>query len=250
MASRDLLLTLALRHIKVRYRQTVLGALWAVLQPAAAALAFTLVFRGLVGTVDGVPYLLFAYAGSWAWVVASSTIAEGSRSLVDNASMVTKVYFPRLLLPLSVAGFVLLDFSAGAVFFVLLSLLTGVSFPMTVVLAPLPIVGLMIFSLSLAILLSALVVRYRDFRYVIPFLLQMLMFLSPIIYPIEKLPPWAQPWMLINPVAGWLDAFRAALLGTPWVPVRTLTAALITVVLLVVSLVCFHRVETQIADVV
>ena len=249
-AYRDLAWTLAMRNIQVRYKQAVLGSLWAVLQPLAAAGIFTLVFSRLFEKqVEGVPYLLFAFSGMVPWLLFSATVSGAASSLVDNTPLLTKVYFPRLLVPLSVTGYTLLDFLLGlAVLGVMLAAFGVV--PGTAALAlPLVALGILACAVGCGVFLAAMTVKYRDFRFIVPFMLQLWLFLSPVIYPISALPPHVQGWLRFNPMTGFLEAFRDCLFDTPLDTQGLAISCAMTAVLLLVSLAYFRQVEDYFADI-
>ena len=247
---RDLFLTLAMRHIQLRYRQTVLGGAWAILQPAVAALVFTLVFKDMVGSTHGVPYLVFAYSGTLAWLLLATSVGEAATSMVANTQLITKVYFPRLLVPVSVFGFTLLDFAFGFVILAVLMLWFGLAPSALVLLLPLVVSGIVLCALGVSVFLSALTVKYRDFKFVVPFLLQIWFFMSPIVYPMTALPPWVQRVLVFNPMTGWLGAFRHCLYGAPVSPREVVIAASLTIALVVGSLAYFRQVEVGFADII
>jgi lipopolysaccharide transport system permease protein len=241
---------LALRHIKVRYRQAVLGGMWAVLQPLAAALVFTFVFRGMVGETYGVPYIMFAFAGMLVWLLLSSTVGEASTILVDNSHLITKVYFPRLLVPLSALGFTLLDFVLGLVILAAFMLWFGTVPSLAILLMPLVALGVIACAVGVSALLSALTVKYRDFKFVIPYSLQLWLFLSPVIYPVERLPEWSQKLIILNPMAGWITAFRHCILGTPVDVTQVVIAVVMTLAVLLIGLSYFRQTEDTFSDIV
>lgn len=248
--NRDLLATLAWRHIQVRYKQAVLGGLWAILQPMAAALAFTLVFRGMVGSTDGIPYLVFAYSGVLLWQLLASIVGAGSMSLVDNAPLITKVYFPRLLIPLSVIAYSLVDFAVGSIILAGLLFWFGSGLGPTIFFLPIAIGGAALCGLGISVFLSALTIKYRDFRFVVPFVVQIWFFLSPVIYPTSRLPQSVQTLIAINPMAGWLDLFRFSLFGGHC-PVRGLViSSVLSVFIAVFAVAYFRQVETTFADII
>lgn len=247
---RDLFLVLALRHIQLRYRQTVLGGAWAIFQPAIAAAAFTFIFRDMVGSTEGVPYLVFAYAGTLVWLLFASFVAEASTSMLNSTDLITKVYFPRVLLPVSVVGFTLLDFLLGLLILVVLLLIYGLQIGIGLLAIPAVVVGVILCAAGVSFFLSALTVKYRDFKFVIPFLLQIWFFTTPVIYPLARLPESVQRVIVLNPMAGWVALFRHCCFGTPLDVRAVFTAALISIALAVVGLAFFRQVETRFADVI
>ena len=255
-AYRDLAWTLAMRNIQVRYKQAVLGGLWAVLQPLVAAGIFTLVFSRLFEKqVEGVPYLLFAFSGMVPWLLFSTTISGAASSLVDNTHLITKVYFPRLLVPLSVTGYTLLDFLLGlavlGVMLVVYAMLAVYEIVLTPAALALPLValGILACAVGCGVFLAAMTVKYRDFRFIVPFMLQLWLFLSPVIYPISVLPENVQGWLRFNPMTGFLEAFRHCLFGTALDTNGLAISCGVTTVLLLGGLAYFRQVEDYFADI-
>ncbi len=252
---RDLFYILAYRDLRVRYAQTFLGLLWAVLQPLATLTIFTIVFgRAVKVDTGGVPYPLFAITGMAAWTYFAFVMKESGNSIISAQGMVKKIYFPRLVIPLSkaVVGFV--DFGIALLFMTILMLVY--QYPLVPQLVFLPVfILLTIFSaLSVGIWLSALTIRYRDFQHVVPFLVQFGLYATPTAYPasaiIDNLPKWATVIYYLNPMAGVVEGFRWCLLGgTPPSQYAFLSFSLVAV-LLVSGLFYFKRVERVMADIV
>jgi lipopolysaccharide transport system permease protein len=246
---RDLLYFLAWRDVIVRYKQTVLGILWAILQPFLKLVVFTVVFGRLVGVQsDGSPYAVFIFAGLLPWQFFSEALTRSSQSLVGNVNLVTKVSFPRIILPIATTGAVLVDFVFSFLVLVGLMFWYGIV-PGWSFLAVIPLTFLTAFvALGVGVLLSALTVFYRDFRYVVPFGLQLWLFLTPVIYSVKIIPEEWRWIIALNPMTGVVDAFRSAVLGTPFdVPTLVLSTA-VAGLLLLVSLLYFSRTEDAFAD--
>ena len=250
---RELAWVLALRDLRVRYKQTLLGIAWAVIQPLATMVVLHIFFgrvMGMAEKVGDVPYPVFLYAGLLPWTLFSNAVTASSNSLVGNAHILSKVYFPRLLLPLSATIVPVIDYCIA--FIVLAGLMLWFQVPLSwdmVLLAPL-VVSTIIAVLGVGILLASLTVSYRDFRYVVPFMLQLWFFMTPVIYGLDFVPERYQWLMNLNPMAGTIDAFRAVVLGQPvnyaaWL-VSTTSAALT----LVIGLMWFAKLERKFADVV
>jgi lipopolysaccharide transport system permease protein len=249
----ELLLFLVMRDVKVRYKQTVLGVAWAVLQPLFAMIVFTVIFGNFAGFKDkvpgGVPYAVFVYAGQLPWMLFASTINTGAMSLVNQQQLLTKVYLPRLFVPASAAGGALVDAAVSFGVFLLLAVAMGV-FPTAEWLAILPLTVLALAaSLGVTFLLSALTVSYRDFRYVLPFMMQAWMYISPVIYPVDMVPQQYQWILALNPMAGIIDAFRAALIGQPWNWGTLGISAASSVLLLLLGMFYFRKTERRFADI-
>jgi lipopolysaccharide transport system permease protein len=250
---RDLWLTLALRDVKLRYRQTALGVAWVVLLPLLASGVFTLVFGVVAGLPsDGSPYFLFVFAGYLGWSAFQNTLQRCSASLIGNTSLVTKVYFPRIMLPASSILASLLDFAVGAAIFLAVLAVRG-EFPRasSLVLVPLLLLLLQLLALGLGLFGAALTVRYRDVQYVLPFLIQLLLYASPVAYGIAVVPERIRRFYLLNPVAPLLDALRSALTGHGDVHWKAVGAsASLSVAVLVAGTLFFLYQDRQYADVI
>ena len=248
---RELLYFLTWRDIRVRYRQTLLGAMWAITQPLFTMIIFTLFFSKLAKIPsDGVPYPLFAYAGLLPWIFFSNAVNHSSNSLVGNANLITKIYFPRVLIPTASVAAGLVDFMVAFAMLAVLMVYYGVSLTWSLLLLPFLVVTTAALALGVGMWMSALNVKYRDIRFALPFALQLLMFVTPIIYPSSLVPsPWRQ-FLSINPLAGMIEAYRASLYGKPINWQTLIQAAAITFLLLVVSSFYFHKTERTFADVV
>lgn len=250
-AYRELLYFLTWRDIKVRYKQTLMGVAWVVVQPLLTMLVFTLVFTRFVKLEEGaIPYPLFAYAGLLLWTFFSVSVSSGTNSLIGNTSLVTKVYFPRAFIPAAAVGAGLVDFCVGAVLLAVLAVYYGVSVTWGLLLLP-AFVGLAAaLALAVGMMTSALTVRYRDLRHALPFLLQLWMFASPVIYPVGVVPErWR--WVLaLNPVTGVLEGFRAALAGTGFDWGLVAVPAVAAPALLALALYVFRSLEDTFADII
>jgi lipopolysaccharide transport system permease protein len=249
---RELLYFLTWRDIKVRYKQTVLGALWAIVQPVLTMVVFSIVFGRLAGIPsDGLPYPLFAFCALLPWQLFAHALTESGNSLVGSQNLITKVYFPRLVIPLAAVVVGLVDF--GVAFSVLLGMLAwyGVVPPVTAVMLPLFVLLALATALGVGLWLSALNVQYRDVRYTIPFLTQFWLFITPVAYPASLIPePW-RPVYALNPMVGVVEGFRWALLGRGQGPGLALAVSVgVTLLLLLTGLAYFRRMERTFADVV
>jgi lipopolysaccharide transport system permease protein len=247
---RDLALQIALRDITVRYRQTALGGLWAVLQPIGFMVVFTLFFGGVAGiTSEGLPYALFSLAALVPWTFFSNALLLGSDSLVANSALVSKIYFPRIFMPAGViaAGFV--DLAISFVILIAIVLAWGYVPGVQVLVIPLLVAVAVAAALGVSSALSAVNVRFRDVRYVVPFAIQMWLFASPVAYPSSLIP---EPWRTIsaiNPMVGVVEGFRWATLGSPHAPWPLIgVSAASALVLLLGGLAYFDRVERGFAD--
>ena len=246
---RDLLLTLAARDVKLRYRQTLLGIAWVVLQPLIAAGAFTLVF----GVLANLPStFIISYAGMLGWTIFSNTLTKGSTSLVTNAHLVSKVYFPRLALPLSVAFSTLIDFAVGLVMMVVLMGIYRHPPTLGLFLLPIWIVLLLALGTGIGLLTSALTVTYRDVQYIVPVLVMILQYVSPVGYLVAgTVPHRLLAHYMLNPLAGLIEAFRWSMLGSEevhWAYVGY--AGAISLLVLLIGALAFKRMERKFADVI
>jgi len=249
---RELLYFLVLRDIKVRYRQTIFGGLWAVIQPLALAGVFTLIFGEVAGvSSQGVPYPLFAYTALVPWTLFSSVLSTASGSVVGGASLISKVYFPRIIVPLASAASFLLDFAIGLALLAVMLVYYAVTPSIAILLLPFFSAMAFLCAFAIGVWLSALNVRYRDVRYVVPFLLQILLFLSPLGYPVTEIHGFARILYAINPVTGIAEGFRWVVLDLPPPPwVYLIVPTLGTFVLLVTGALYFRKSERSFADLI
>lgn len=251
-AHHELLYFLTWRDVKVRYKQTLLGVLWALLQPLCMMAIFALFFGRLVGVPsDGVPYPLFAFAGLLPWTFFSTAITSGGNSVVNSANLITKVYFPRLLVPTAAVAASLVDF--GISFLALIALMIYYSVTISSRLVMLPVLFLLVIAIALgfAILMAALNVKYRDIRFVLPFIIQLWFFASPIIYPSSLLPARWQWVFSLNPMTGIIEGFRASLFGVTefnWPAIAFSTV--FAIALLACATATFKRMEKSFADII
>jgi len=250
---RELLYFLTKRDIKVRYKQTVLGGLWAVIQPAFTMIVFTLFFGRLAKMPsDGMPYPIFVYAGLLPWTYFANAVSASGNSLVGNANLITKVYFPRLIIPASASLGGLLDFFVALL--VLGALMIHYSFVpevLGILLFPLLLALTFLCALGVGLWLSALNVHYRDIRYVIPFLIQLWLFVSPVIYPVSIVKGNYRWLLALNPMGGLIEAYRSSLLGRHPLDWSLLFISTLAIVVIFISgLHYFKRMERLFADVV
>ncbi len=249
---RELLYFFTWRDLKVRYKQTAIGVLWAIFQPFITMVVFTVFFGGLLNIPsDGVPYPIFVYTGLLFWQFFSSSLSDTSNVLIANQSIITKVYFPRLLLPLSSVMAKFIDFAIASVILVGMMIYYGYS-PNLLGLLILPLLLLITFmaSVGLGLFLASVNVKYRDVRYALPFFIQILMFLTPVIYPAGIAGKYS--WILaLNPMMGVIQSARAALLGTTvlnWTLVGLSLVA--TFILLLIGIYTFKKTERYFADLI
>jgi lipopolysaccharide transport system permease protein len=245
---RELLYFLTWRDVKVRYKQTLLGAAWALLQPLLLMLIFTFFFSRLAGINSGsVPYPLFAYAGLLPWTFFANAVANSGNSLIGSTNLITKVYFPRMFIPTAAVAAGLVDLAIAFGLLAVLMIYYGVELRWSLALLPVFVVMATLLALGVGMLMSAFNVKYRDIRYALPFMIQVWMFASPVIYPV----PDSWRWLLsLNPMTGIIEGFRAALFGQPLDGLALGLSAAITLVLLVCSAFVFTRMEKSFADVI
>src|SRR5687768_17238194 len=250
-AYRELLFFLTWRDVKVRYKQTALGAAWAILQPLFMMIIFTIFFGRLAGLDSaGIPYPLFALAGLVPWTFFSNAITASGNSLVGSANLISKVYFPRLIVPAAAMLAGLVDFALAFLLFCVMMVYYRVVPTIQVAFLPVLIVMTALFALGVGTWMSALNVKYRDVRFALPFLIQLWLFVSSVILPSSALPQKYRWLLMLNPMSGIIEGYRSALFGLPFDWPAIATAAVITIVVLAYSIYSFARVERSFADII
>ncbi|MBN1630771.1 MAG: ABC transporter permease [Thermoleophilia bacterium] len=251
---RELLFFLTWRDILLRYKQAVLGVAWAIMQPLLTMVVFTVVFnKGLkVETGDeDLPYAVFSFCGLLPWQFFAGALTRSTTSVVGNANLVTKVYFPRLVIPISAVLGVLVDFVLSFIVLLILMAAYGIAPGWEIAVLPAFVVLIIATALSVGLWMSAINVLYRDVQYIIPFLVQLWMFVSPVIYPLDpKWPEWLRVLFSLNPMTGVINGFRWSLLGSPFDARYLGISTAVVFVLLVGGLFYFRRIERMFADVV
>lgn len=248
---RELLYFLTWRDIKVRYKQTVMGASWVILQPLFTMILFTVFFNKFVGVKSGsTPYPLFAYSGLLLWIFFSNAVVNSAASLISNTNLITKVYFPRMFIPAASVGAGLVDLAIASVILLGLGLYYGIGLSLRLALLPLFIILATLLALGVGLLASGLTVKYRDLRHALPFIMQFWLFASPVIYPSTIVPDKWRWVLLVNPFSGIVEGFRSAVIGTAfdWLAIAVSTG--ITLFLLAVSVYIFRRAEDTFADLI
>jgi lipopolysaccharide transport system permease protein len=249
---RELLYFLTWRDVKVRYKQTLLGAAWAILQPLLTMAIFTLLFGRLAGIKsDGVPYPIFAYAGLLIWTFFANAVTNSGNSLVGSANLITKIYFPRMIIPGASVGAGLVDLAIAFLIQIALMIYYHIGLTFAILMVPFLILLTSLLALGVGMWLSALNVKYRDIRYTIPFLVQLWMFASPVIYPASMLNGKLRFVLMLNPLTGIIENFRVAFFDKNSFDWKSLgISAAITLSVLVYSAYSFRRMERDFADII
>ena len=250
-AYRELLFFLTWRDVKVRYKQTALGAAWAILQPLFMMVIFTIFFGRLAGVESGgIPYPLFALAGLVPWTFFSNAITQSGNSLVGSSNLITKVYFPRLIVPAAAMLAGLVDFALAFVLFGVMMIYYGMAPTIQVLFVPVLVLLTALFALGVGTWFAALNVKYRDVRFALPFLIQIWLFVSSVILPSSALPQKYRWLLMLNPMSGIIEGYRAALFGLPFDWPALAMAAGITGAVLLYAIYSFARVERSFADII
>ncbi|MCS7297474.1 MAG: ABC transporter permease [Bacteroidia bacterium] len=246
---RELIISLVEREIKVRYKQTLIGVLWVVIQPLATMTIFTLFFGRLAKIPSGeLPYPIFALSGVILWSYFASALSGASHSLVEHKPLLSKIYFPRLALPLSAVCVGVVDFGINLILLITLMIGYGVTPHFTLIFAPIFLVLTMLTALSVGLWLAALNAFYRDVRYVIPFLIQLWMFASPVVYPSSIVPERWQWVFALNPMVGLIEGFRWCISGHGALPSLMLFSMGVILILLIGGIAYFRHIERTLAD--
>lgn len=249
---RELLYFMVWRDIKIRYKQTVLGAGWAIFQPLITMLIFTIIFGKLARIPsDGIPYPVFAFTALLPWTYFSQALTQGANSVITNANLITKIYFPRLLIPLAATIVPGVDFFFSFIMMLFLMIWFHITPTWNILALPFFLIVAFITAMAVSLWLSALNVRYRDVKYTIPFMVQIWMYASPVVYPVNLIP---EKWRLVyglNPMAGVIEGFRWALLGKQSPDFTVITVSLLVVfVMMTGGIIYFRRSESTFADVI
>lgn len=250
-AYRGLVIVLTLRDIKVRYRQTVLGAAWAIIQPLTIMLIFSVIFGKLAKIPsEGFPYPVFVYAALLPWTFFANALTASGGSLVSSSNLVSKVYFPRLIIPISAVGGGLVDLLISSGVLLLLMVYFDIPWTINLVMAPFLILGVVFTAFGVGTILSALTVSYRDFRFIVPFLIQIWMFLTPVVYGVSFIPEKWRWLLLLNPMTGYIDGFRAAFLGRPFAWDSLFISLILSMLVVLLGVGYFGKVERRFSDVI
>jgi lipopolysaccharide transport system permease protein len=250
-AYRELLWVLTMRDVKVRYKQTVLGAAWAIIQPVMTMIIFSIIFGNLAKLPsEGYPYPIFVYAALLPWTFFANAIGASAGSVVGSSQLISKVYFPRLIIPLSSVGAGLIDFAIASSILLLMMLWYGVGWTLNLLMAPVLVVVVVFTALGVGTLLSALTVAYRDFRYVVPFMIQFWMYATPVVYSKEIVPEQWRWLLFLNPMSGMIDAFRSAFLGKPFDTFAIGLSVVVAICIFYFGIAYFEKVERRFADII
>jgi lipopolysaccharide transport system permease protein len=250
-AYRELWAVLTMRDIKVRYKQTVLGAAWAILQPFMTMVVFSVFFGHLAKMPsDGYPYPVFVYSALVPWTFFANAITSSSNSLVGSAYLISKVYFPRLIIPFSAVGAGMVDFAVASGILLAMMLFYDVGWSLNLLMAPALLLGVVFIALGAGTCLSALTVNYRDFRYVLPFMVQFWMFVTPVVYPASLVPTQWRWLIFLNPMSGLIEGFRAVFLGNAFDFFGLAISAGVAMSLFLVGIAYFERAERRFADII
>jgi lipopolysaccharide transport system permease protein len=247
---RELFLTFVERDIKVRYKQTALGVVWVVLQPLFMTGAFSLIFGRIARMpADGLPYPLFYLAALVPWNAFATALSQSSLSMESNAHLISKVYFPRVVVPGGIVCGSLLDFSIGWIVLNIVSAAYGLWSPVLLFLTPLLLLIQASTALGIGLVLAALNAQYRDVKHTVGFIVQVFMLATPVIYPASKLPPWAQPWLFLNPMAVVIESYRNILKGAPLNGLQIVCSLLSAAACLSLGIWFFRKREARLVDV-
>jgi lipopolysaccharide transport system permease protein len=250
-AYRELLWVLTARDLKVRYKQTVLGSAWAVIRPFTSMVIFSVIFGQLAKMPsDGYPYPVFVYAALLPWTFFANSLSSSGQSLVSSANLVTKVYFPRLIIPLSSVGAGLVDLMISTCILLLLMLWYGVGWSLHLLAAPLLLLAVIFTALGVGTLLAALTVAYRDFSSLTAFLVQIWMYATPVIFPVSIVPAQWKWLLYLNPMTGLVEGFRSVFLGKPFDIAALSASFVISVLVFVAGVAYFEKVERRFADII
>jgi lipopolysaccharide transport system permease protein len=248
---RDLLFFLTWRDIKVRYKQAAMGAAWAIIQPVGIMLVFAIFFGIFMGlSTDGMPHTLFFYSALAPWMFFSSAVSAGSLSLINSSNLVTKVYFPRVIVPAAAVGGLLIDLLITCAILIGLAVYYQMPWSWDLLMFPAMILLTILLALDFGIWLAALTVKYRDIRHALPFVLQMWMFLTPAVYPLSVVPEKWRWLMYINPFTGVAEGIRSSLSGNGFNWTAISASAAIALIMLPISLHVFRRIEKSFADLI
>jgi lipopolysaccharide transport system permease protein len=251
VAYRDLLYLLTWRDIKVRYKQTMMGAAWAIIQPLFMVMIFAVFFGIFMGVpTDGMPYVVFFYCGLLPWTFFANALGTSSMSLISNSHLITKIYFPRILVPAATVFAGLVDLLISSTILIGLTVYYGIALSWNLLMLPVLLLLTLLLALGFGVWLAALTVKYRDIRHALPFVIQLWMFLTPIIYPLSVVPKQWQWALYLNPLTGIIEAIRAAMFGRSFNWYGLSCATLSTLVVCLISIYAFRRIENSFADLI
>jgi lipopolysaccharide transport system permease protein len=248
---RNLLYNFILRDIKIRYKQTVFGFLWVILQPVIMMIIFSIIFGRFANIPsDGIPYPIFSFVALIPWILFSDGLSRSSTGMVTNAGVITKVYFPRLIIPISGVLSPLIDFFIASVILIIMMTYYRIVPTIGIIFIPFFILLAVVIAFAIGLWISALNVKYRDFQYTLPFLIQLGLYASPIVYPISMIPEQYRLIYGLNPMVGVIEGFRWALLGAKLPTIEIFTSIIIVIIILIGGLFYFKKMEQYFADVI
>ncbi len=248
---RELIGVMIVRDLKVRYKQTVMGVAWAVLQPLTMIAIFTIIFGRLAKIPsDGYPYPVFVFSGLLAWNFFATSISTSGVSLISASNLVSKVYFPRIIIPISSIGVSLVDFLISALLLIILMAFYSQAITLNILLLPFFLLGLFMLSIGIGSWLASVTVVYRDFRYVITYLVQIWMYLTPVLYPISFVPKEWQWLLYLNPIYGWINGIRASFLGQEIDIVGVTISLFLSLIIFLLGMFYFEKTQRRFADII
>jgi lipopolysaccharide transport system permease protein len=250
-AFRELLYFLTWRDIKVRYKQTAMGAAWAIIQPVFMMLTFAVFFGFFIGIpTDGIAYMLFFYCGLMPWIFFSGAITQSNGSLINSSNLITKVYFPRIIIPAASIGSLLIDLLITIAILFAVGLYFGMQFSWHLAMLPVFIVMVILLAFAFGLLLAALTVKYRDVRHALPFVLQIWMFVTPIVYPLSVVHEKYHWLMYLNPLTGIVEGIRSSMVAHPFNVTALIFSTVILVITMIAAIYTFRTIEQSIADLI
>jgi lipopolysaccharide transport system permease protein len=250
-AYRNLFHVLVARDVKIRYKQTVLGFAWAIIQPVMIMVVFSIFFGQLAQIPsDGFPYPIFVYTALLPWTFFQSAVTHAANSVVGSSALVSRVYFPRLIIPLASIGSSFVDFLIAAAILLLLMIYYGVGWGLNLLAVPILILGIILTALGIGTFVAALNVAYRDFRYIVPYVLQLWLIASPVVYSASLVPEHWQWIFHLNPMAGIIEGFRSAFLGKPFDVIALTISHVVAIIVFLAGVAYFDKVERRFADII
>jgi len=248
---RELFALMVMRDITVRYKQALLGFAWAVIQPVTMMLVFSVIFGRLAKIPsDGLPYPVFVFSGLLAWNMFNTSVTNAATSMLGASNLISKIYFPRLIVPMSAVGVSVVDFIVAFMILLCIMFFYSIAIGWSLLLLPLVLLGIMLLATGLGLFLSSLIIKYRDFRFVIPFMMQIWMYLTPVVYPLSFVPKQYQWLAYLNPMTGYIETMRAITLQTPFNLPPLIYAIIVSLVCCALGMAYFKKTEQYFADII